>query len=120
MSNEFTIKRLAEKIFIKKECDINQPHIIASMITAAAEMAKASDTVSREQVIDVLAEIYNAKDNQQIGNIPSSFVKSNIGYSVDFNDYNGVQVNYGVDYERLYSEISKYILNKENEQDKTM
>lgn len=107
-------------IFIGKDIDKSASNVKAAIITAVSEMAKTSDIISKDITQEEVIELLNAKDNEEviglIGMSPN-YVKSIIGYSVDFNDYASSMVNYNANkeaYDKLYTDINLRRLNKEN------
>lgn len=117
------IKKLVESQFIKKECELDNPTIVAAIITAAAKMARLSNIATETETLACLIELYGAEENQYAGEMPPQFVKSNIGYSIDFNDIGPASVAYDADeenYNALYTAIHEYIMKKENNTTKTM
>lgn len=117
------IKKLVETQFIKKECDLNNPAVVAALITAAAKMARLSNIATETETLACLVELYNAEENQYAGEMPPQYVSMNIGYSIDFNDIGPASVSYDADeqdYNAVYTAIHEYMMKKENETAKTM
>lgn len=116
--NEMEEKILKEKIeglFVKQETDLTLPNTLGALITAASKMASPSEIVDEHTSIDELINLYNASEETKnlIGMSPQ-FVKANIGYSVDFQDYNAAATAYNVDKEN-YDELYHMILNRSEE-----
>jgi len=124
----------AEGLFVKKECDKTLPHVQAAIISAASNMAMAGkfaqdgvESVSPEMVMEELLRAYAAKGNEAVEDLigmSPAYVKSAIGYSVDFTDLSRARVAYEAqasEYDDLYSTVrASYEANKEKETEKHM
>ena len=105
-----TLKLAALDTFCKMQVDLNKPAVIASIITAASRMAISTDKYSSDVTAESLLEAFNALDNEAITSligIGPQYVKQNIGYSIDFNDYGAASVAYESDkfnYDRVFSQ----------------
>lgn len=119
MMANVNLRQNAEAIFVGKDCDTMQANVQAAIITAASEMAKFGNIVTKEQTLDEMVEAYNAKDNEEVLNMlgmAPQFVKPAIGFSVDFNDYTSGQVNYELNkvaYDIFYGKVLEAIKEKE-------
>lgn len=120
MDNENLLKNSLKEIFVKKEVDMNNPIVLASIISAASGMANASDIISPENARNELLNLYNQSENDELRNMSylnSNYVKHNIGYSVEFEDYGKASACYMAQkdvYDKLYGQISE--LSKTHEQ----
>ena len=84
----------------KKPVDLNDPKVVAAIITAASSMALATDKYSKEVTAESLLEAFKALDNEEITNLIGmgpQYVKQSIGYSIDFNDYGAACAAYESD-----------------------
>ena len=105
-----TLKLAALDTFCKMQVDLNKPAVIASIITAASRMAVSTDKYSSDVTTESLLEAFNALDNEAITSligIGPQYVKQNIGYSIDFNDYGAACAAYESDkfnYDRVFSQ----------------
>lgn len=102
---DLVLKEKVEKVFIQNQADINQPSVLAAMITAASQMAIQSNGLATpDMTTDELLNLYEKSDDQQVTDLigmSSAFVKTNIGYSVEFEDaslatmaYNSIKSTY--------------------------
>ena len=102
-------------LFVKQKVDYNADNVKAAMITAAAQMALATDIVSPNEVIEKLSVDLSDNAKSLIGLSPQ-FVKQILGYSVNFNDYASATVEYNNNkdkYDRLYNNVKNLELQKE-------
>lgn len=120
MNSDIILKNNLEKMFIKKEVDINNPAVLASLISAVSGMASASDfAIDSEETRDELLDLYGQNENEELKSMSylnSNFVKLNIGYSVQFEDYDSARTCYMADkqnYDRLYTGIANRSLQHE-------
>lgn len=117
MNNQ--IKQMAIGLFVKKEVDLRAPHIIAAIISAARGMSLCSETVSPNDVVDTLLEVFEVKGNPEVESLVgmnSSFVKQNIGFSPVFEDASIAMMSYtnqSASYEALYEAIKNKVLSDE-------
>ena len=115
-----TLKIAALDVFCKKQVDLKRPEVIASIITAASGMAVATDKYSSDVTMESLLEAFDSLDNETITNLVGmgpQYVKQNIGYSVDFNDYGGALAAYESDkdnYNRVFSQ-AQYLYDTKKE-----
>ncbi len=119
---DLCLKNQLERTFIKKEehMNVSSPNILAALITASSMMAIPSDGIATRQMVETeLLDLYGKAEDEQvlqlIGMSPS-FVKTNIGFSVDFQDYSSAYVAYQAEkdtYDKIYEQISNR--NKEHE-----
>lgn len=107
-------------LFVKKNVNLSSPNIVAAILTASSEMAKFSDIVSEEESLQILEPLFNPTGAEQvkalIGMNPN-YVKSNIGYSVDFRDYASATAEYNSQkekYDKLYNSIKNYDIIHQN------
>lgn len=120
MDNENSLKNMLKETFVKQEVDMNNPIVLASIISAASGMANVSDIISEEKTRDELLNLYSQGENTELRNmsyINSNYVKHNIGYSVEFEDYGKASTCYNAQkdvYDKLYGQISE--LSKTHEQ----
>jgi hypothetical protein len=121
------LRNKVETTFLKKDVSVNEPHILAAMITAASEMSICSDGIATpEMTTEQLLDLYQKKDDENVSNLigmSSGFVKNNIGYSVQFEDMIAAEVNYHAEkptYDEIYRGIAARANAKENEAGKTI
>lgn len=117
------IKKYSQQLFVKNDANMTLDHNVAALITAASQMSLAAQepVISSDQVVEELLDVYNKKDEQMVQDLIGmgpQFVKKNIGYSVDFNDYAAANVAYNAEkdaYSALYKNISlRYHMKEEN------
>lgn len=98
-------------IFVKQNVNLNLPIIVASILTASSKMAKYSDIVTDNETLEVLQPLFNPTDDEQVKKLiglSPDYVKNNIGYSVNFNDYASALAEYQShkeQYDKLYNSI---------------
>ena len=114
MDNDMRLKSLVENIFIQKDVDMNKPIVLASLISAVSGMSLASDNIiDSETTRDELLNLYGQSENESLRNLSylnSNYVKANIGYSVEFEDYDRVSACYNSQkqiYDALYNQIAQ-------------
>lgn len=112
---EKILKEKLESIFVKQEADLTLPHNLGALITAASKMAIPSSIIDEYTTMDELISLYNASEEAKslIGMGPQ-YVKTNIGYSVDFQDYNAATTTYNAS-KGSYDELYQMILNRSEE-----
>lgn len=99
--------------FVKQEVDKTKPSVIAAILTASSEMAKCSEVATEEGTLVVLGPLFNPegnKDIQSLVGMSPNYVRSNIGYSVDFRDPGMATVNYQAQkeqYDQIYNEVAR-------------
>lgn len=111
---EMRLKRNLNTLFNVKNVDLNQPNNLAAIITAASKMAIPSGIVTEDIAIEQLLDLYKKKEDQEVNamiGMGPQFVKSNIGYSVEFNDPAAAMVAYQTNSE-MYSQLYREILNR--------
>jgi len=119
--NDLELRRKVESVFNQKKSDINEPAVLAAIITAASNMARCSELVTEEVTVEQLLDLYQKSDDSIIGGLIGmgpQYVKANIGYSVDFNDYANSMAAYNADKQSLdimYAEILNRSLSKNND-----
>lgn len=115
---DYDIRRRTESLFNPKGGDINNPLVMAGMITAASEIAMASDKISRDTVIEELGDLYNVLDNKEVDeNIGNGiqFVNPLTGFSVNYKDYGASRAYYEsiqVILDEYYDKINKRSTNR--------
>ena len=114
MDNDMRLKSLVENIFIQKDVDMNKPIVLASLISAASGMSLASNNIiDSETTRDELLNLYCQSENESLRNLSylnSNYVKVNIGYSVEFEDYDKASACYNSQkqiYDSLYNQIAQ-------------
>lgn len=113
-----TLRFAALDAVCKNQVDLKKPEVVASIITAASRMAVATDKYSPDVTCESLIEAFNASDNNEVISLIGmgpQYVKSNIGYSIDFNDYGAACAAYEADkekYNRLFSQAQYLYDNK--------
>lgn len=106
------IKAQTNNIFVQKEVDINNPAVIASIVTAAASMSDVADVdIQKDVVISQLLGVYEKNDDEMISNLIGlgpQYVRGNIGFATDFNDYSAARATYESQkdlYDQYYTNI---------------
>lgn len=105
------VKNKAKELFVKNGADLSKDNNIAALITAAAGMSKVTEIVSSDIVIEELLELYGKNENEDVKSLIGmgpQYVKQNIGYSIDFNDYSASLNAYNTEkenYDFLYKEL---------------
>ena len=114
MDNDIRLKNSLETVFIQKEVDMSNPAVLASLISAASGMALSSNNIiDSETTRDELLNLYGQSENENLRNLSylnSNYVKANIGYSVQFEDYDRAAACYNAEkqtYDSLYTQISE-------------
>ncbi len=107
------LKNNLEKQFVINKSNLDEPQVLAAMITAASKMAKCTDNVDENMVVDEILDLYRKAEDvgvtSLIGMAPQ-YVRNNIGYAVDFNDYNSAIMAYKANveaYDKIYYGILK-------------
>lgn len=116
--NEVFLKQKLEEMFVHKDCNLKNVSSLAALITAASKMAMHSGIVNEFDTIDELIDLYNVEEETKklIGMSPQ-YVKSNIGYSVDFMDFNISKRVYDANkfsYDDLYKRVAKRMEERSN------
>lgn len=118
----YGLKNEVLNMFIKKDCDLKTENVMAAVITAASNMSLATDKMfmSKDAIEESLLSLFELKDNERakmlLGMSPA-YVKSNIGYSVDFYDFGIAKLEYDdkkEQYDSMYQHISEYANKLEN------
>lgn len=112
-NSDINLKNQLERTFIQKEVDLNSPSVIASLVSAASGMTLAADTTMDSEITrNEILELYGQSENESLRNMSylnSNYVKANIGYSVQFEDYERARTCYLADkenYDTLYAKIN--------------
>ena len=98
--------------FVKEKVDLSADNVQAAMVTAAIKMANSSNIISEHQTEEKLVTFLSDDAKKMVGMGPQ-YVKSIIGYSVDFNDYTKAASAYISEkdkYDKLYKDIKSYDL----------
>lgn len=93
------LKQNAIDVFVKKEVELDQTEVIAEIISAVSGMSIAAD-YDRDAIRESLLEAFDALDNEEVADLCEmgpQFVRLNIGYSVDFEDYGAACAEYKSD-----------------------
>lgn len=115
MEQDMELKTKVETTFIKNpDANIEQPSVLAAMITAASQMASASNGITTpytttEELLDLYGKAEDGMVTSLLG-MQSSYIKLNTGYSVEVEDMNAAAVNYQaqqVEYDAIYRQISE-------------
>ena len=110
---DLKLKSNLNNTFNSKKADINQPSVLAALITAASKMARCTEFVTEEMTIQQLLDLYQKSDDELVTGLIGmgpQYVKNNIGYSVDFNDISFAQMAYQANkksYDELYTAIQQ-------------
>ena len=102
----------AKEIFVKKEADMNDPLVIASIIEAAADMSLYAGK-SFEETYDVLLESFEVSENEDIlcmldEGIDKKTIYSKIGFILDEDNTEALTETYNrnsKDFEEFYDLI---------------
>jgi len=120
--NDYQIKSQTNSIFVKKEVDINDPAVIASIITAASTMAIASDIeISKDVVTTQLLDLYQKSSDETVSNLIGlgpQYVENNIGFATDFNDYTSARAAYEAQknvFDTYYNNIAQRAMKMESQ-----
>lgn len=112
-NSDISLKNQLERTFIQKEVNMNNPAVIASLVSAASGMTLAADTTMDSEITrNEILELYGQSQNEGLRNMSylnSNYVKANIGYSVQFEDYGRARACYLADkenYDSLYEKIN--------------
>ena len=112
-NSDISLKNQLERTFIQKEVNMNNPAVIASLVSAASGMTLAADTTMDSEITrNEILELYGQSQNEGLRNMSylnSNYVKANIGYSVQFEDYERARACYLADkenYDTLYEKIN--------------
>ena len=109
----------AIRTFCKIPSDLNDPKTVGAIISAASNMAIASDDeldYHMEPTREALLEAFDVENNPNIAEFSEmapQYVKPLIGYSVDFKDYGAARAEYESDkdsYNMVFGQ-AKYIYN---------
>lgn len=119
--NDMRLKRVVEAVFNQSRADIEDPAVLAAIITAASKMARCSEMVTEDVTVEQLLDLYEKVGDpgltKLIGMGPQ-YVKANIGYSVDFNDYANSMAYYTANkatLDSMYTDISNRAISKTND-----
>ncbi len=106
------IKSMTKKLFLKKDgVNLEDAHILASMITAASKMAICADGGNEYETMDELLDLYGKTGDKNVSDLIGmgpQYVRSNIGFSVDFMDYSCATAAYLADkdqYDQYYGMV---------------
>lgn len=111
--NDLRLKNGLNSMFNVKGSDINEPNVVAAVITAASKMARCTEIITEDMTVEQLLDLYQKVGDAQVMSLVGmgpQYVKNNIGYAVDFNDIASAQVAYQANkksYDELYSKISE-------------
>lgn len=108
------LKRMATKLFVKKEgVNVSAPNVIAAIVNAGRQMSLVSDITGKDVAYESLLEAYGAIDNDQVKELVElmnpSIVHSVTGYATDFMDYGRAAVSYQAqkeEYDNLYKQVN--------------
>ncbi len=118
------LKNNLEKQFIVNASSSEEPQVLAAMITAASKMAKYNefnDNVDEDMVIDEILDLYQKVEDENVTTIigmAPQYVQNNIGYAVDFTDYNSAIKAYKGNKE-AYDKIYYGLLNRNEERNQS-
>lgn len=115
MEQDMSLKRNVEKMFIKKsDADIQQPSVMAAVITAASAMSRESNGLATpEMTTEELLDLYGKTDDGMVTSLlgmQSSYIKLNTGYSVEVEDMGSAAANYRAEqeaYDAMYGQIAE-------------
>lgn len=120
---EMGLKGQLRELFVKNGAELKANHELAALITAASKMARPSEIASEDDVLEVLADLYQVRGKKEVTNLVGmgpQFVKSAIGYSTDFNDLARSIMAYQAqkeEYDTLYQTIKGMVPAKNNEKE---
>ena len=98
------------ELFNKNNADLDN-NTIAAIITVASKMAINSNISTPEETSLVLQNLYKVTHNEEVLNLlgmPENYVKSLIGYAVNYNDYASSINEYNAhkeQYDKFYKNI---------------
>ena len=119
--NDLRLRRMVESNFNINNANINENIVLASVITAASKMARCNDIISEDVTVEQLLDLYQRTGDKELASLIGmgpQYVKSNIGYSVDFNDYANSMATYNANkenYDNMYSTIAQRTMIKTSE-----
>ncbi len=128
MDYDVELKAKVENTFLKKpEASIEQPSVLAAMITAASQMANASDGITTpytttEELLDLYGKSEDGKVTSLLG-MQSSYIKLNTGYSVEVEDMGAAAATYQAQqatYDEIYNRIAERAKSHEKESGKSL
>lgn len=120
---DMMLRAQVENVFVAKDKreNITQPHVLASMITAASQMSKASEGIATpEMTTEQLLDLYGKKEDEAVIHflgMASPYIKLNTGYSVEVEDIGAATLNYRVQ-QATYDEIYRQIAARANVEEK--
>lgn len=115
MEQDVSLKQNVEKMFIKKtDANIQQPSVMAAVITAASAMSRESNGLATpEMTTEELLDLYGKTDDGMVTSLlgmQSSYIKLNTGYSVEVEDMGSAAANYRAEqeaYDTMYGQIAE-------------
>ncbi len=84
------LKNAAIRTFCKIQVELTDPKVIGSIVSAASNMAMASDIGSYDATYKSLLEAFKAENDEETvrySELAPQYVQSIIGYTVDFKNY---------------------------------
>lgn len=111
-------KTLLESLFIKNGADTTKPHIIGAIASACAGIATCCTELNKEDIKKAVLKLYNMEELDgldDLTNMSPSYVKTNIGFSIDFKDYNASKLYYELNKEALDSLYNSIITQKQED-----
>lgn len=119
--NDLILRQKVEKVFITKEgVNVNEPNVIAAIITAASAMSRESNGIITPDMTTMeLLDLYNKVDDEDVTNLigmSSSYVNLATGYNVEFENMQAAMGNYRSNknsYDEIYTKLSNRALTHE-------
>ena len=84
------LKNAAVRTFCKIPVELTDPKVIGSIVSAASNMAMASDIGSYDATYESLLEAFKAENDEETvrySELAPQYVQSIIGYTVDFKNH---------------------------------
>ena len=113
-NNLFDLNLMLElqKAFVKKDnVNFSEDSVVAAIATAASKIALASQKFDESLIADQVIELYKKSDNENVYSMIGmgpQYVRANIGYSVDFNNYGAVTGEYSANetqYDSIFNKL---------------
>ncbi len=113
------IKKVTEEVFNVNNSNTEDINVLAAMIAASAGISISGGISNEQMVKEGLISVYDQKDNEELGELINMMapqnVKANIGFAVDYRDYNQAKTFYEANqetlnkYYTLINERSRYL-----------
>ncbi len=124
MEQDIILRSQVEHLFVAedKRANVNQPHVLAAMITAASAMSRESNGIATpEMTTEELLDLYGKKEDGQVTSLlgmASPYIRLNTGYSVEVENMGAAAANYRAmqaEYDTVYGQIAERAKSHEKE-----